>query len=397
MNILVVTQRLPYPPNKGEKIRTYHQIKWLCEQGHQITVACPIGMQEEWADLATLKQQLGIAVIAGLLPNKVLRLLRGLLRGSSMSEAYFYSPALIKAIQEVIENNDFELILLSASSLLPYAKALSQPILMDFMDIDSDKWAQYAERASLPMSWVYRRESRKIAELEYAAVQRAQACFLISDVEIALFKRRISANNIYRLGNGIDTTLFYPASTGLREQCSDDPILLFVGAMDYTPNIDAMIWFAEAVWVKFRRKYPQATLIIAGMNPSSRIQALGRMPGVEVTGFVMDILPYFHRADVFIAPFRIARGVQNKVLQAFACGLPTVSTRVGVEGIACQENEHYVQAETADDFVDGIACLLEDTLARRRLSRNAMNLIREHYSWDAQLSVLGDHVETCGQ
>lgn len=407
MKLLVIAQRVPYPPNKGEKIRTYHQIEWLCAQGHDVALAVPIESDQDAADLNALAEHLGIATHSARLRLKAWRLGLGFLRGRSLSEANFASRDLARQITELLVSGDFDGVFLCASSLLPYvqlaltqadvtpqrAKMSSLPIYMDFMDLDSDKWQQYSQRSGFPMRWLYQREAAKVAQLEFQAARICQACFFIAQAEIDLFKQKVPQAPVYSLGNGIDTKAFHPADKGLREDCVSGPVLLFVGAMDYTPNVDAVCWFVTDAWPQVRKNHPGARFIIGGMNPSSAVQALTRYDGVEVTGFVEEILPYFHQADIFVAPFRLARGVQNKVLQAFACGLPTITTPMGAEGIDCVAQVHYVPAESTSDFVREIQGLLGNFARRKALGDAAAKLILDHYSWDAQLAVLGDHLQ----
>lgn len=394
MKLLVIAQRVPFPPNKGEKIRTYHQIEWLCAQGHDVELAVPIASDEDASDLKDLAKHLGVAVHSARLPAKALRLLLGLLKGKSLSEANFASADLANHIKQLLSEHAFDGVLLSASSLLPYIVENQDlcPIYMDFMDLDSDKWQQYSQRSGLLMRWLYQREAAKVSALEQKAASVCKACFFIAQAEIDLFKQKMPDAPVYSLGNGIDTKAFYPAERPLREDCGKDPVLLFVGAMDYTPNVDAVCWFVSEAWPEVSKNHPEAKFIIGGMNPCPAVQALASEDGVEVTGFVPEILPYFHQADIFVAPFRLARGVQNKVLQAFACGLPTVTTPMGAEGIDCAAQEHYIPATTIEEFVQEIQHLANNFEQRNALGMAASQLIVDRYSWDAQLAVLGDHL-----
>ncbi|MCK5665583.1 MAG: glycosyltransferase, partial [Thiotrichaceae bacterium] len=163
---------------------------------------------------------------------------------------------------------------------------------------------------------------------------------------------------------------------------------IFTGVMDYKPNVDAVLWFMEHTWDLIREKYPQARFIIAGMNPSQIIQNLSRTPGIEVTGFVDDILPFYHQSDYFVAPFTIARGVQNKILQAFACGLPVMASSMGAEGIECKDGEHIIIAETASEYLSAIDKLESDSLLKTDIKDKALKLIHDQYSWDGKLKVL---------
>ena len=391
-HILVVAQRVPFPPNKGEKLRTYYQIRWFVKQGYHITVAAPLTNSKDYQDLCDLRDQLNVDILWANLMPKPLRLFRGLLKGKALSEANFYSKKLQKALIKQSECTHIDAVLLTASSLYCYSKGLEVPTIMDFMDLDSEKWCKYAAKANWAMRWLYKRETKKISQLERQAVNECEACLLISEAEIKSMQAmhsNLKLSNVYALGNGIDTKAFYPAPKETHTNEKKGPVLLFVGVMDYLPNVEAVLWFTENVWPKLKSEQSNAQLIIAGMNPTPAIQALAKKTGVQVTGFVDEILPYFHQADFFIAPFQMACGVQNKILQAFACGLPTLSTKAGIEGIeACHSGVHYVPTNTAQEFLDAIQNLWTDSTKRSEIGQNAHTLIQEHYSWTAQLTSL---------
>ena len=254
------------------------------------------------------------------------------------------------------------------------------------MDLDSDKWKQYSTMSYWPMRWVYKREARLLAKLEHRIQQTFEHCFFISQNEVDLFHKQVGATqNVHVLGNGIDTSVFYPPE---KKTNNTDPVFIFTGVMNYKPNIDAVLWFMKHAWGLIRNKYPEARFIIAGMNPSSAIQQLDRNLGIEVTGFIDDILPYYHQADYFVAPFTIARGVQNKILQAFACGLPVVTSSMGAEGIECRDGEHIIIAGTGEEYLQAINKLESSPSLKTKITDAALKLIHEKYSWNEKLKVL---------
>jgi len=394
-HILVIAQRVPYPPNKGEKLRTYYQIRWLKAQGYELTIAVPTETPQDVEDLNKLGSHLGVDILWHELKPRPLRLSLGLLKSRSLSEANFYSSALSQKIHKTLQQKNIQAVMLTASSLYQYAADCKVPVVVDFMDIDSEKWRQYSEKSQWPMRWLYHREAQKVRQLEHLCTSQFNASFLISTAEITQFQEvhpDLDHEKVHILGNGINTQEFYPCQTEpmANKACET---FLFVGVMDYEPNVEAVLWFCQHVWPKLHQLYPKAQFVIAGMNPIPSIEALSNQPGIVVTGFVEDILGYFHSADVFVAPFRMARGVQNKILQAFACGLPTISTQVGIEGIECTKGEHYLQANSADEFISAISTLQEDVQLRAKIGQNALTLIQEQFSWDARLSKLGQVME----
>ena len=395
MNVLVISHRIPYPANKGEKIRTFNQIKYLAELGHDIHVVSPIEENEELIFAQQLAEYENISVTIERLSLKPLRLFKGLLLGESLSVANFYSAKLQQKINRLIQQKPFDFILCSSSAVAKYIYQsncdIGAKLLMDFMDLDSDKWQQYADKSSNPMRWVYQREAEKLSQYENTIQEKFHACFFIADTEVTLFKKHNpKANNVFSLGNGLNTQEFYPANIAPK---NENPVFIFTGVMDYKPNVDAVIWFVEKCWQELLLTFPSARFIIAGMNPNADIQKLSAIKGVEVTGFVDEILPYYHQADYFIAPFRLARGVQNKVLQAFACGLPVISTPMGAEGINCHDHQEILLANTPAEFIEKILLLEENTQLKRKISDAALSLISNEYSWPGKLQPLQDLIE----
>jgi len=394
MNILIIAQRCPFPPNKGEKIRTFHHLKFLKEQGRQIYLAAPYEQQSELADFAILKDQYCQTVVYAKLRHKVLRMLTGLLTGKALSVTNFYHKALQSKIDNLLENNDFDAVYCSASSVAEYVfnskvitKLSKKPrLIMDFMDVDSDKWTQYVSQSSWPLSLIYKREANLIANFENKIASSFDHCILITQAEIDLFHNIHGADfKINAIENGLDTDVFFPP---LLPREIKHPKLLFAGVMDYAPNIDAVMWFIKQVWPSVIAKWPQATFCIAGMNPVDKIKKLGELQGVEITGFVDDIKPYFDGANIFVAPFRLARGVQNKVLQAFASGLPVIATSMGAEGVKCSDNHDIMIANTLDDYIHCLNVLITNQAKYMEISHNALTLIHDYYAWDSVLKPL---------
>ena len=403
MKICVITQRVPYPPNKGEKLRSYHQIEYLVRQGHDVTVYSLVETPQDKNNAQELSADLGVMVATYALPALWRRYLWALTRGQAMSVGAFYSKALFSGLQSQLTapadsgNAPPDLIYLSASSLVYYIQTLQDrgiqlpPVMLDFMDVDSDKWRQYAESASVPMRWVYLRESRKIKALELYANQHFAATFLIALDEVDVFRRTVSDRApVTVLGNGMAFDAFYPAE---QPAPSEPPVFIFTGVMDYKPNVDAVCWFVEHCWPALLQHNPNCEFWIVGMHPVKQVQELSCTRGVQVTGFVDDILPYFHKATAFIAPFRIARGVQNKVLQAAATGLPVISTPMGAEGIDFANEETMWLARDAEAFSAAcIAAVVNQAEARQR-AQLALVKLQDSYSWEQKLKPLGEAIK----
>jgi sugar transferase (PEP-CTERM/EpsH1 system associated) len=400
LKILVLSQRIPFPPNKGEKLRTYNQIKYLSEQGHSIDLCFPLHSQQDADHLAALQKKFtGINTYQTEFGNKWGKLILGLLSFKPLSVANFYSTKLQQILDRELSLKQYDAILCTSSSLAEYifrSKTLpyhpDTKLLMDFMDVDSDKWRQYSTMSNIFLRWLYAREARLIGNYEQWIQREFDHCFLISPNEIELFaSRHGSKDKLHVLGNGIDTAEFFPTTSRTNHTSYS---FLFVGVMDYKPNIEAVQWFVREAWPLIIAQYPDAQFTIAGMNPSESVVKLSQIQGIRVTGFVEHILPYFHSADYFVAPFTIARGVQNKILQAFACGLPVIASSMGAEGIDCEDRINIIIAEQGPDYIDAIRELEQKTDLRSALIKNAIELIQKQYSWPGQLRKLGNILES---
>jgi len=391
VNILLLSHRVPFPPNKGEKIRTFYQLKFLSELGHQIHLFSPYEDKEELAHFNTLRESFCKTVKAIPLKHKALRLFKGMAKNQSLSIANFYDKNLQQNVDLFLSDNTVDVILCTASSMAEYIfkssvlKSLNKKplLIMDFMDVDSDKWGQYKQKSSFPMSIIYAREQQLLSTYEKRIVKQFDACYLIAHAEVALFNQQIiQSDKIHVMGNGLDTIAFYPIK---EKKANPYPIFLFTGVMNYKPNVDAVVWFAEKCWGDIIKQHPRARFIIAGMNPNKDIMKLVELTGVEVTGFVDDILPYYHQADIFVAPFRLARGVQNKVLQAFSCALPVISTPMGAEGIICQADQDILIASSPEQFIQQANKLIAQPKLAHSIGESALKIIQQHYSWPCQL------------
>jgi sugar transferase (PEP-CTERM/EpsH1 system associated) len=390
---------VPFPPNKGEKLRTYHQLERLKQLGHSLSLIAPCHAPEDHQFAKGLSDVFDMPVTVSKLPFKLVRFIKALLSGRSLSEANFYTNNTKKLIEAQIISFQPDYLLLTASSLVKYAEASKTTknapiILTDFMDVDSNKWQQYELKARFPMNLIYKREAKLVKNLEIEATQISKECYLIASAEVELFKNEVSnVTSITILPNGIDENIFAPAIQRA-EGDAQAPILLFTGVMDYKPNIDAVMWFISNCWPELKEQYPEAKFIIAGMNPTPAVQKLESDSNIQVTGFVDDIMPYFQSATIFVAPFHIARGVQNKVLQAMSCEIPVVSTSKGIEGIIHSDGKDVLIADTPESYTQGCLSLLQSGELRASIGKAARNTILSYYAWPEVLKPLTDQIES---
>jgi sugar transferase (PEP-CTERM/EpsH1 system associated) len=273
-----------------------------------------------------------------------------------------------------------------SSSMAQYLKGQSNaPRIVDLCDADSAKWSEYAERKAWPMSGVYAREGRLLAEAESAIINWADATFAISEEEADLLGNRDEAQReVAWFCNGVDVAKFAPHSVDAGPRF----MAVFVGAMDYWANVDAAVWFAREIWPQVKAALPDATFAIVGSNPVKEVRSLDGLDGISVTGGVPDVRPYIEGAALVVAPMRIARGVQNKVLEAMAMGKAVVSTPAGLEGIDAQVGAEAIAAASPDSFAREIIRLAEDEGGARKIGAAARARILSDYRWPQQLSRL---------
>jgi sugar transferase (PEP-CTERM/EpsH1 system associated) len=275
-----------------------------------------------------------------------------------------------------------------SSSTLPYLLALTgPPRAMDLVDVDSAKWARYADHARGPKRWLYAREARTVKELERRSVAACDAVFLVSQAEADQLP--LSGDNVQPVGNGVDLDYFAPP----KEPASSSG-LVFTGTMDYAPNVDGVCWFAEHVWPAVRLRWPDLTFTIVGRDPAKAVRRLAERDGIEVTGAVPDVRPYVANSAVAVCPLRIARGIQNKILEAMAMARPVVASPQAAQGLAVTGGEHLLIAETPREWASSVLALLADTQEQRRLGRAGRTCVETRYTWEGQLATL---VDTCSE
>ncbi|PPQ38475.1 TIGR03087 family PEP-CTERM/XrtA system glycosyltransferase [Rhodopila globiformis] len=397
-DLLFLTQRLPYPPTKGEKIRSLQVLKYLT-QWYDVHLGCLVDDPADVPHIETLRGMVRQAYVAKL-DRRMARLWcqRGLLTGESLSVTFFRDAGLARWVREVLDTVRPQVVFVSSGNMAPYVLDLPRtPIrVVDLVDVDSEKWRAYAETAAGPMRLVYRREWRKVAALEQRIAREADLTTLVSDAEAALFRRQNPgcADRIRGIGNGVDHRYFDPSLPqpvvfDAEGPIPKGPIYVFTGTMDYPPNIDAVSWFANDILPLVRRVLPAARFFIVGANPGPDVQKLARLDGVFVTGRVPDVRPYLAHATAAVAPMRIARGIQNKVLEAMAMGKPAVVTAGALEGINAEPGREVILADTDDDFA-AACCRLATTAEGAAIGAAARARIVRDYDWAATLSRFDD-------
>jgi len=392
-SLLYLTQRLPYPPIKGEKIRPLQILKYLA-RSYDVYVGCLIDDPADAQHIPTIRAMVRDIHVATLNPKLAkITCLRGLLSGESLSVTFFRDAGLTRWVREMVERVRPEVIFVNSGNMAPYILDLPRTgrRLVDLADVDSEKWRAYAETTTGPMRFVYQREWRCVAALERRIVTECDLSSFVSDAEAGLFKRLHPdrAAFIRGVSSGVDHRYFDPAQSLTPVYDTAVPNYVFTGTMDYKPNVDAVVWFARDILPLIRRDLPEAQFHIVGNGPSPEVKRLAEDPGVFVTGRVPDVRPYVAHATAGVAPMLIARGIQNKVLEAMALARPVVLTSGALEGIAATPGREVVLADDSATFAAACVQLGRDG-DRDGIGAAARARILEHYDWDTTLRGFDD-------
>jgi sugar transferase (PEP-CTERM/EpsH1 system associated) len=390
--ILFLAHRIPYPPDKGDKIRSYHLLRAFAER-HTVHLATFIDDPADWQHIDAVMKLCAETCIRPLNPRAAkLRSATGYLNRGPLSVAYYSDRELRRWVLELAARRSLAGVFVFSSSMAQYAEGLSvrdgAARVIDFCDVDSDKWRQYALAHRYPLKAVYLREARTLAAAEARYVREFDASIVISDVEAQIL-RDLAGGDPHRIrvvSNGVDTEYFDPARQLPTPFPKDSRPVVFTGAMDYEANADGVRWFVREVLPGVRSHTPAAAFFIVGSNPSAGVRALAAEPGVIVTGRVPDVRPYLAHADVVVAPLRIARGLQNKVLEALAMARPIVATENAVQGIPDASRAGIRVANDAGEMVDAITAIL-DSGGSGSLGRA---FVQSRHSWKVNLSVATD-------
>src|SRR5512135_174358 len=347
--LLFLVHRIPFPPNKGDKIRSFHLLRHLSAH-HEIHLGAFVDDPDDWQYQDALTPYCASIKLLPLHPRRAkLASLSGLLTGEALTLPYYRSRELKRWAAELAGSGKVTRGLAFSSAMAQFMPAGLARRVLDMVDVDSDKWTQYAPTQRWPLSWVYAREGRKLAAWEAQAAQDFDATLLVSRDEAALLQRRVpqASHKIGAFENGVDADYFSPTRDYPNPYRAAAQTAVFTGAMDYWPNIDAVSWFAERIFPAVRDAVADAQFAIVGSRPCKAVLALARQPGVVVTGGVADVRPFLAHAACAVAPLRIARGVQNKVLEAMAMGRPVVATAQAAEGIRAEAGRDFILAQSA--------------------------------------------------
>lgn len=390
MRILFVSHRFPYPPTFGSKVRAFNVIRHLA-RAHEVSVLSLVRSDSEAREAAGLapwcarqralrvRNAVQAAKIAATLPTPV-----------SASEAFFHSAALQREVQREFDGRSHDFIFAHCSAVGRYVERAALPKLMDFCDVDSRKWRDVAAFKPWPLAWGYRWEAWRMAAAERRIARRFDGVTVATPGEADALAEIGITERVDWFPNGVDADYFAPA-----EQPCDPDLISFVGRMDYFPNVQGMVDFCATAWPALRRARPALRLQIVGAAPTPAVLALARLEGVTVTGAVPDVRPYVQRSALSVAPLKIARGTQNKILESMAMQVPVVASRIAARGVDAVVGEHLLAADAPDELVDTVLRLLDDPAQRAHLAHAGRARVMSHHGWPSAMQRLDGIIDGC--
>lgn len=391
-DILFLVHRAPWPPDRGDRIRSWH----IAERLMRIAPTHIVAFADDAADLVAAQEKL--APLAASLTieqrrsGRVSAMLRAIAGRLPASVPLFASAGLQARVDALLASGRIGTIVVFSSQMAQFIPArCSVPVIMDFVDVDSAKFSAYAAQDGFgPMRWVHAREGRLLARWEAAVADRAAHAVFVSEAEAALFRSRYHgpASRVLAIENGIDLVRFDPAAPMASITPPAGPLAVFTGQMDYRPNVEAVQMFAQHILPALRARVPGAGFAIVGRAPTADVLALARIDGVTVTGEVPDTRPWLAAADAVVAPLAVARGVQNKLLEAMAMARPVVASPAAALGIDAVPGQALHVADTPDQWVDACAALFADPAAAAAMGTAARARMVARYGWEATLAPL---------
>jgi sugar transferase (PEP-CTERM/EpsH1 system associated) len=392
MNVLYLCHRFPFPPKRGGKIRPFNMIRHLHAAGHQVTV-CSLARSaaeaEEGAGIAPHCSAFEIARVSE--PAQVARMIARLPLATPSSMGFFHSPDLARKVRELLATQRWDLIFVHCSSVAPYVEQVrGVPKILDFGDMDSQKWLEYARFKPFPLSLGYALEGRKMLWAERRLARRFDLCTATTRAEWGTLESYGTGAATDWFPNGVDATYFSPSNEDY-----DPDTISFVGRMDYYPNQECMARFCREVWPQLKGQRPAMKLLIVGADPSPQVRALGELPGVTVTGSVPDVRPYVRRSALTVAPLAIARGTQNKILEAMAMGVPVVTSSAAAGGVDAEAERHLLVADDAEEVARAVLRIVTSPTERARLATSGRERMLSHHAWTRSMLRLDAIIDRC--
>lgn len=387
--VLYLTHRIPWPPDKGDKIASHHILRHLAAH-HEVYLGSFVDDPDDWQYAAEIRGLCADVLLRAIHPRlRRLRSLAAFLTGESISAVYYRDRQMRQWVDRTVSEQGIRHAVLYSSPVVQYvagAAGKGMRRVAHFSDVDSEKWRQYGAAHSSTVGWVYRREADRLLLFEKQMAGAVEATTFVTGADAELFRRLAPqvANRVGVIENGVDTVYFDPSVPCETPYSAGGPVIVFTGVMDYWANVDAVTWFATEVLPRVQALVPDARFAIVGSRPGAGVQALMARRGVLVTGRVPDVRPYLRHAALAVAPMRIARGTQNKVLEAFAMAKLVLMTSGAAEGLRPVD---WLADRVVDD-PERFAGLAVEGLQHPTCQQSARDYVLEHYSWDAHLKRL---------
>jgi polysaccharide biosynthesis protein PslH len=391
LKILYLCHRFPFPPKRGGKIRPFNMIKHLAAN-HEVTVASIARSADEAREgegIAPHCKHYEMVQVSG--PIQVARMVARLPTLMPSSFGFFYSSELARRVSNLLAKERFGLIFVHCSSVAQYVSHVrSIPKILDFGDMDSQKWIEYARYKPFPLSAGYWFEGRKLEREERRLAGRFDMCTATTRAEWETLESYSTGAATDWFPNGVDNTYFSPSDTKY-----DPDTICFVGRMDYYPNQECMFDFCTNILPRIQSRRPQVKLLIVGADPTPVVKKLGELKGVTVTGSVPDVRPYLRGSALMVASLNIARGTQNKILEAMASGVPVVTSGIAAGGVDAVEQEHFLVANTPAEHAEAVLRILDNPVERQRLAVAGRSRMLSHHEWARSMHRLDAIIERC--
>jgi len=383
MKILFLTSRYPFPPVGGDKLRAYNIIRYLVDQGHSV-------------DLLSLTHE--DAKKAGFLKNeKLIRVkkhesylscLLGLVSQKPLQVWYYDSSAFNNEVRKAVAENKYDLIFCHLLRTAEYAKNIRGiPKIVDLTDAISLNYERVSKRLLHDLSvknLMYSFEKKRVLSYEGEIISKFDSSILISDIDKNYLGKFFDVSNVKIIENGVDTEYF-----AFHGGEYDHNKIIFFGNMRYLPNSDAVINFAENIFPFIKKEIPAAKFVVAGSEPGKKVLELNKEKDIHVTGFVDDLREHIRSATVSVAPMRYGAGMQNKILESMALGVPVVTSSLGFEGIRAEKDKDIIVEDQPEKFANKVVTLMKDEELRKSFSESGRFLVENHYTWKSALEKLG--------
>jgi sugar transferase (PEP-CTERM/EpsH1 system associated) len=397
-NILYLVHRLPYPPNKGDKVRSFHLLKHLSIDNN-VFLGTFIDDPEDEVFVPNVQFLCKSLYFERINKNfSKIRSLLGLLYGDPLTVRYYNSSSFRAWVNNTIKINKIDSIVIFSSAMVQFIDAdLYSKTLVDFVDVDSKKWSEFAEKTSFPLSLIYRREGRYLLNYERSLASKVKHSFFVTEKERDVFTTQAPESSLKTsaLNNGVDSDYFSSDNNFISpfDNNTSEFKIVFTGAMDYWPNIDSVIWFANEILPALLKINSNFCFYIVGRNPSQAVLNL-RSKNIFITGTVDDVRPYLQYASVVVAPLRIARGIQNKILEAMSMSKVVVASTECVKAIDLINGNEILSADSAEDFVRNIQFVIENEDFSDFTGKSARLNILKKYSWSFHLKKIDFHLDS---